>query len=104
MGMGMSLKYLAGFTFAGVVLWISGRQTGDWKPFAWYLFGLLIFYRVSLSLHPLRNCWRCRGVGRHYGDVFRYARRLCTNCGGNGRRLRFGARTLGVPDTSPRRM
>jgi hypothetical protein len=101
--MGMSLKYLAVFTLMGLVLFSSGQQTGDFEAFAWYLLGLLLFYRISLWRHPVRRCWRCNGRARHYGAVWRYAWRLCTLCGGNGRALRHGASALGIPETSPRR-
>jgi hypothetical protein len=102
MRISMSLKYLMGFTLVGIMLFAAGRQDGNMVPLAWYLFGLVIVYRVSLWRHPLRNCWKCEGRGRHYGDFFRYARRMCTSCGGNGRSLRFGASRLNIPPTSPR--
>ena len=49
-------------------------------------------YRVSLWLHPLRRCRRCRGTGKHRGAIFVRAYRLCRVCGGNGRRPRLGSR------------
>lgn len=47
-------------------------------------------YAFSLWLHPERNCPRCEGAGKHYGAVFRRARRQCRRCGGTGRVARLG--------------
>jgi DnaJ-class molecular chaperone len=44
----------------------------------------------SLRLYPYRPCGSCRGSGRNPGST---SRRFggCRDCGGSGRKLRFGA-------------
>lgn len=42
-----------------------------------------------LARHPLRECPRCKGSGKLYGQFGRY--RTCSRCGGAGEiRGRFG--------------
>jgi DnaJ-class molecular chaperone len=55
---------------------------------------VVIGYLLSLRLHPWHKCRRCRGRGHHTGAVFKYSRRACTSCGGNGRRARLGVRVF----------
>lgn len=49
-------------------------------------------YVGSLVVHPYANCRWCRGSGRHRGVLFTYSHRVCTRCGGNGRKARLGRR------------
>ena len=49
-----------------------------------------IGYLVSLRRHPWRACRACKGTGRQFGAVWKGSHRLCTSCGGNGRRARRG--------------
>jgi hypothetical protein len=51
-------------------------------------------YLVSLRIHPLRKCPRCKMTGRHFGGVFSYAYRPCRRCRGSGRRDRLGTQVL----------
>jgi hypothetical protein len=51
-------------------------------------------YLVSLRLHPWHRCGSCKGTGRQFGAFFKGSHRLCTSCGGNGRRARLGVRTF----------
>lgn len=48
-------------------------------------------YFVSLLLHPYAKCRACKGIGKHRGAVFAYARRNCHRCSGTGHRRRWGA-------------
>jgi hypothetical protein len=74
---------------------------GDVVPLVLWLVISIVTYVASLHLHPRRTCRACDGTGRHTGLVFNYGHRMCLTCGGNGRRLRAGARMLNIPDTSP---
>ncbi len=51
-------------------------------------------YLLSLKLHPNTNCSWCEGSAKHRGAVLTYAHRPCTHCGGTGRKMRWGYRTL----------
>ncbi|HEX8009280.1 MAG TPA: hypothetical protein VF482_22960, partial [Trebonia sp.] len=56
-----------------------------------------VSYYVSLRVWPWRNCGRCQGSGRNVGSTSkRYGR--CRKCGGTGRQLRRGARTINRRD------
>jgi hypothetical protein len=60
--------------------------------------GAVIFYVVSLQLHPRRVCRACGGTGRHQGAMFWWGDRACTKCGGPPRHRRWGVQTLyGAP-------
>jgi hypothetical protein len=52
----------------------------------------VVGWLLSLILHPWRTCSVCKGQPRSYGFFAAKSFRLCSNCGGNGRELRFGAR------------
>jgi DnaJ-class molecular chaperone len=52
-------------------------------------------YLISLRLHPLMNCGRCKGTNKHRGAIYSYAYRPCRRCKGSGRKRRLGARVLG---------
>jgi len=56
-------------------------------------------YVVSLSLHPNRRCYRCKGAGRHKGAFFGYAQRPCNSCKGRGVHPRLGRKVLFKPRT-----
>jgi hypothetical protein len=53
---------------------------------------LLVFvgYYVSLILHPMAKCMRCRGKPRSKGAIFSYAHRTCSRCAGTGQEPRLG--------------
>jgi hypothetical protein len=53
---------------------------------------LLVFvgYYVSLILHPMAKCMRCRGKPRSKGAIFGYAHRTCSRCAGTGQEPRLG--------------
>ncbi|MBI1759392.1 MAG: hypothetical protein HYR62_09235 [Actinobacteria bacterium] len=53
-------------------------------------------YLLSLYLHPYSKCKTCNGTGKHAGAMFGYAFRACRSCGGSSRRLRLGAKFLGI--------
>lgn len=53
-------------------------------------------YLVSLRVHPYSRCRACKGGGRHWGSVYKYAQRPCRSCGGSGRHDRLGARILRI--------
>jgi DnaJ-class molecular chaperone len=55
---------------------------------------VILGYLVSLRLHPWRRCRACQGTGRHFGTVWKSSHRMCTSCGGNGRRARLGINTF----------
>jgi hypothetical protein len=60
--------------------------------------GAVVFYLVSLQLHPRRVCRGCGGTGRHRGAMFWWGDRACTKCGGTPRHRRWGVQTLyGAP-------
>jgi DnaJ-class molecular chaperone len=62
---------------------------------AWLVIFVVVLaagYFVSLRLHPLARCDRCKGTGRHVGSVYTYAFRRCRKCGGFGRKDRLGTR------------
>ncbi len=100
-GMGMSLKVMFWWALGGLILYAYGNGGGNWVPLGLYLFASPIVYVASLYLHPRRNCWTCKGSGRHIGFIFDYARRACTACGGSGFKLRLGARLLNISPDSP---
>jgi DnaJ-class molecular chaperone len=56
---------------------------------------LAVGYLISIRLHPLTNCRRCKGTNKHWGAIYRHAYRRCRRCKGTGRKLRFGAQVLG---------
>lgn len=56
--------------------------------------GAVVFYVVSLQLHPRRVCRACGGTGRHRGAMFWWGDRACTRCGGAPRHRRWGVQTL----------
>jgi hypothetical protein len=97
MGMGMSLKHLGFVIVATWVTWAYGDNTSNWWPFTAWLFVIAIGYYISLRLHPVRNCWKCRGSGKHVGMIWDYARRPCESCGGRAWQPRWGVRLLGLP-------
>jgi hypothetical protein len=98
----MTIKYLLGFIGVGAVTFLYGRSGGDYgySPFAIWVIGYLGAYVASLYLHPRRNCWHCKGSGRHQGMIFSHGRRPCEHCAPNsGWELRWGARQLDIhPD------
>lgn len=51
--------------------------------------GILLIWKLSLVLGPMKVCWRCGGDG-HVGGLLG-GRRECGVCGGVGRRPRIGA-------------
>lgn len=52
-------------------------------------------YLISLRLWPFTYCRRCGGNRRSPGsNRKRFA--MCRGCGGSGRRIRLGARLMGV--------
>jgi DnaJ-class molecular chaperone len=60
--------------------------------------GAVVFYVVSLQLHPRRVCRGCGGTGRHRGAMFWWGDRACTKCGGAPRHRRWGVQMLyGAP-------
>ncbi len=99
MGMGMSLKHLAVIGAVTFVFWAYGHGSQNWWPLAAWLTVMGLSYLASLYLHPLVNCWRCKGNGRHTGMLWDYARRPCERCAGSGRKIRFGARMLRIDET-----
>jgi hypothetical protein len=54
--------------------------------------GLFLAWLLSLLLHPFTACPSCKGTPRLYGMLATRSFRLCSSCGGTGRRLRAGAR------------
>jgi hypothetical protein len=56
--------------------------------------GAVVFYVVSLQLHPRRVCRACGGTGRHRGAMFWWGDRACTRCGGAPRHRRWGVQML----------
>ena len=52
----------------------------------------IVCYAVSLIRHPWVKHRACNGTGRHSGMLYKNAYRLCTGCGGTGRRPRLGVR------------
>jgi hypothetical protein len=93
---GMSLWYLAWIFGAGLVLWMFGRANGNLWPFALYLVAVSIAYVLSLHAHPLRNCWYCKGTGKHWGLIWNYSTRICIPCDGKARVPRLGVRVLNI--------
>lgn len=59
-----------------------------------FVVAVLVFYLISLQLHPRRVCRRCNGTGRHWGAMFWWADRACTRCGGPPRHRRLGVQVL----------
>jgi len=59
-----------------------------------FVVGVVVFYVVSLQLHPRRVCRACGGTGRHRGAMFRWGDRACTRCGGGPRHRRWGVQAL----------
>lgn len=63
---------------------------------AWALFAVtaavaVAWWLLRLRLHPFGRCWRCRGGRRNKGsDDEQWG--FCGRCGGDGQRIRFGAR------------
>lgn len=100
--MGMSFWYLVTFIVGTFLTYSISTAEGTFWPLVVWVVGYLGAYVASLYLHPKRPCWMCKGNGRHRGFVFRYATRTCVACGGKPR-LRWGARMLHIPATSPRR-
>ncbi len=65
--------------------------------------GTVVFYIVSLQLHPRRVCRGCGGTGRHQGAMFWWGDRACTKCGGPPRHRRWGVQALyGAPGRQTR--
>jgi len=65
------------------------------QPLTAFLAGLVLFGVLvgSLYLWPFAPCWKCEGSGRNPGSKRkRYGQ--CRRCGGAGRRIRLGARTV----------
>jgi hypothetical protein len=63
-----------------------------------FVAGAIVFYVVSLQLHPRRVCRGCGGTGRHRGAMFWWGDRACTTCGGAPRHRRWGTQALyGAP-------
>lgn len=70
-----------------------------WRHHPWILLGLAIaaWYPWACWRRPFRDCWVCKGNGKHYktdkdgkrvGNTFR----RCWWCSGTGGRLRIGRR------------
>lgn len=53
------------------------------------LLACLLVMRASLSLGPMKLCWRCRGKA-HVGGLLG-GRRECPSCNGKGIRPRIGS-------------
>jgi hypothetical protein len=80
-----------------VVILFLAYGVGRWAGLAIAAFVLLIGYVISLYLHPRTACRTCKGTGRFYGAVYSWSFRMCPACGGNGRKIRFGAARWGSP-------
>lgn len=59
--------------------------------------GLFLLYVAAKRTHPRDRCRPCRGRGRYYHWVYAWMFRLCSNCGGNGRVISWGAARFGSP-------
>jgi hypothetical protein len=92
--MGMSLKILGWIVGVGFVVFAISKAQGNFLFFALYVVIVAVGYVVSLSTHPMRNCWYCKGSGRHNGTFWDYGQRPCSHCDG-GRVPRLGARYFG---------
>jgi hypothetical protein len=55
---------------------------------------LIVRYLVLCWLWPFRDCWVCRGAGRHRRARNRKLSRRCWRCRGAGVRLRLGRRAV----------
>jgi hypothetical protein len=54
---------------------------------------VVLFYYLSLRVHPTTRCKRCFSGGRHYDLMYSdRARHACPNCHGSGRQDRLGVR------------
>ncbi len=96
-GMGMSLGHLAGWA---AITFVAGALFGSVGIVVWIAASGAAYY-VSCWLHPRRNCWSCRGTGRHTGMIWGYSRRACGVCGGNGWRRRLGAKLFNITGIAP---
>lgn len=53
-------------------------------------------YAIQCLIWPFASCRGCGGAGKHRSPSGK-AFRLCSTCGGNGRRVRLGRRLFGKP-------
>ncbi len=53
--------------------------------------GLVLLWVLSLRLHPYTACSACKGKSRLFGAFATRSFRLCSTCGGKGRRKRVMA-------------
>lgn len=68
----------------------------------WHAAGLILAvivlaagYLVSLRFNPRTACRRCKGSGRPRGWLYSWTHHKCSRCGGQGRVIRLGARSMG---------
>jgi hypothetical protein len=52
-------------------------------------------YFASIRLHPRIACRTCKGAGRFHGHIYTWVYRLCHDCLGSGRTVRYGASRWG---------
>jgi hypothetical protein len=64
------------------------------KALVIFIIAVIIFYLISLQLHPRSVCRRCGGTGRHQAAMFWWADRACTRCAGTPRHRRLGVQIL----------
>lgn len=87
-------------SICGVLYLYGASDEGSYAPLAVFLLVALVSYIISLFLHPRRACWACRGTARHHGWLWAYGNRPCRNCGGTGRRPRWGTKFFSGIDAS----
>jgi hypothetical protein len=63
----------------------------DWLVLAGLAAAWIASYAIGCLWFPLRRCWCCKGVGRHFSDDRMHHRR-CRWCAGSGGRIRLGRR------------
>lgn len=78
-----------------IVILALSYGIGRWVGLVVAAFVLAIGYIISLYVHPRAACRACKGTGRFYGAIYTWNFRMCHACGGNGRKIRFGAARWG---------
>jgi hypothetical protein len=85
---------------SGILYLYGASDEGSYGPLAVFLLVAAVAYVISLFVHPRRPCWKCRGGGKHRGIIWDYGDRRCENCGGSGKRPRWGTKFFSGIDAS----